>query len=79
MYKRQVAGPCGGCQLQAMSYESQLEFKRRKIENHLKRIGGFSDITVPPVIGMEAVSYTHLDVYKRQRSLHWEASVFTSV
>ena len=48
-----VAGPCGGCQLQAMSYESQLEFKRRKIESHLKRIGGFSDITVPPVIGME--------------------------
>ena len=35
-----VARQCGGCQLQAMSYEEQLKFK--------------------------AVSYTHLDVYKRQ-------------
>ena len=46
------AGPCGGCQLQAMSYPAQLAFKRRKVENHIRRIGGFS-MEVCPVIGME--------------------------
>lgn len=32
---------CGGCQLQAMSYEKQLEFKHNKVRNNLIRIGGF--------------------------------------
>ena len=35
------AGPCGGCQLQALSYEKQLEFKMRKVKDVLERIGGF--------------------------------------
>lgn len=48
-----AAGPCGGCQLQSMTYEAQLAFKRKKVEDHLRRIGGFADITVEPVIGME--------------------------
>ena len=49
------ARPCGGCQLQALSYEKQLEYKARKIRNNLKRIGGFSDTEIPmePVIGMK--------------------------
>ena len=50
-----AAGPCGGCQLQAMDYESQLAFKRKKVEGHLQRIGGF-DVTgglVRPVLGMD--------------------------
>jgi 23S rRNA (uracil1939-C5)-methyltransferase len=44
---------CGGCQIQALSYEKQLEFKQRKVENNLKRIGGFSDIPMEPIVGME--------------------------
>ena len=28
---------CGGCQLQALSYEKQLDFKENKIRNHLIR------------------------------------------
>ena len=32
---------CGGCQLQAMSYERQLQFKEDKVRNNLIRIGGF--------------------------------------
>lgn len=32
---------CGGCQLQALSYEAQLEFKRKKVEACFERIGGF--------------------------------------
>lgn len=35
------AGPCGGCQLQTLSYEKQLEFKMRKVKDVLERIGGF--------------------------------------
>lgn len=48
-----AAAPCGGCQLQAMSYEAQLKFKENKVKNHLERIGGFTDAQVRSVIGME--------------------------
>ncbi len=47
------AGPCGGCQLQALSYEKQLEYKQNRVRNHLERIGGFSQIPMEPIIGME--------------------------
>lgn len=36
------ARQCGGCQLQAVSYEKQLAFKDRKVKNNLIRIGGFA-------------------------------------
>ncbi len=35
-----IAGRCGGCQLQHMTYEAQLEFKQNKVLNDLVRIGG---------------------------------------
>lgn len=48
---------CGGCQIQAMSYERQLIFKQDKVKNNLLRIGGFSKDKVQevmePIIGME--------------------------
>ncbi|MCI8327043.1 MAG: 23S rRNA (uracil(1939)-C(5))-methyltransferase RlmD [Lachnospiraceae bacterium] len=48
---------CGGCQIQALSYEKQLEYKERKVRNNLKRIGGFSETLLEritePIIGME--------------------------
>ncbi len=48
---------CGGCQLQALAYDKQLEFKRRKVKNNLVRIGGFPEALVEslmePVLGME--------------------------
>ena len=47
------ARQCGGCQLQAMNYEAQLDFKAKKIQNHLIRIGGLKDIEKPEVMGME--------------------------
>lgn len=31
---------CGGCQLRHMSYEEELEFKRKRVEEALRRIGG---------------------------------------
>ena len=48
-----VARACGGCQLQAMSYESQLKFKENKVYNNLRRIGGFTDIPFLPIMGMD--------------------------
>lgn len=47
------ARQCGGCQIQALSYEKQLEFKKNKVCNNLKRIGGFTEIPLDEVIGME--------------------------
>lgn len=47
-----VAAPCGGCQLQAMSYEAQLRFKTDKVKNHLTRIGHLPDVEVSPTLGM---------------------------
>lgn len=44
---------CGGCQIQALDYKQQLLFKENKVRNNLKRIGGFHDLTIRPVIGME--------------------------
>ena len=44
---------CGGCQIQALSYEKQLEFKERKVCNNLERIGGFTEIPMEPIVGME--------------------------
>ncbi|MCI8682522.1 MAG: 23S rRNA (uracil(1939)-C(5))-methyltransferase RlmD [Lachnospiraceae bacterium] len=32
---------CGGCQIQALDYGKQLEFKENKVKNNLTRIGGF--------------------------------------
>lgn len=38
-----VSRPCGGCQLQSMSYEAQLRFKEEKLRNHLLRLGGLTE------------------------------------
>ena len=59
--KCQFARKCGGCQVQEMSYEKQLEFKNRKIEGNLERIGGFStellEEVMEPIIGMDEPFY----------------------
>ena len=46
------ARQCGGCQLQAVSYEEQKVFKEKKLRGHLERIGGFHDLPMEPLIGM---------------------------
>ncbi len=48
---------CGGCQIQAIDYAKQLQFKENKVKNHLIRIGGFSEEilknVMEPIVGME--------------------------
>lgn len=53
------ARQCGGCQIQALSYEKQLEYKNNKIRNNLIRIGGFSkeELHMEPIIGMDVPFY----------------------
>ena len=47
------ARQCGGCQLQAVSYEEQKAFKEKKLRGHLERIGGFKELPMEPLIGMD--------------------------
>ena len=51
--KCEFARQCGGCQLQALSYDQQLVCKTNKVKGHLERIGGFTDIPMEPIIGMD--------------------------
>ncbi|MDD6570788.1 MAG: 23S rRNA (uracil(1939)-C(5))-methyltransferase RlmD, partial [Thermoflexaceae bacterium] len=50
-----IARQCGGCQIQEMSYESQLRFKEKMVCGNLKRLGGILPGTyeMAPIIGME--------------------------
>ena len=55
--KCSVARQCGGCQIQELSYEKQLEFKEKKVRGNLERIGGFSseflDSVMEEICGMD--------------------------
>ncbi|SET41213.1 23S rRNA (uracil(1939)-C(5))-methyltransferase RlmD [[Clostridium] polysaccharolyticum] len=52
-----VARQCGGCQIQHVSYQAQLEYKKNKIANCLIRLGKFPEEQIEaimePVMGME--------------------------
>ncbi|OZM56866.1 23S rRNA (uracil(1939)-C(5))-methyltransferase RlmD [Lottiidibacillus patelloidae] len=43
---------CGGCQLQHLSYEGQLEAKYNQVESVLQRIGHLDNVKIHPVLGM---------------------------
>lgn len=52
-----VARQCGGCQIQAMAYESQLAFKNQKVKNNLMRLGNVPEELLneimEPICGMD--------------------------
>lgn len=48
-----VVKRCGGCQLQHMSYESQLQYKTKQVKDAIERLGGLKDVTVHDTIGMD--------------------------
>ncbi|SKA98420.1 23S rRNA m(5)U-1939 methyltransferase [Caloramator quimbayensis] len=47
IYKR-----CGGCQIQHMSYEAQLKFKKQRVIDSIERIGKIKDVIIHDTIGM---------------------------
>ncbi len=49
-----LARPCGGCQIQEMSYEAQLAFKEKKVKDNLERIGGLEGVQLDPILGMDS-------------------------
>jgi 23S rRNA (uracil1939-C5)-methyltransferase len=44
---------CGGCQLQQMDYDQQLQFKTNQVDQALRRIGKLEAYQLRPIIGME--------------------------
>ncbi len=52
-----VAASCGGCQLQHVVYDKQLAYKENKVCSCLTRIGGFTEIPMEPICGMEEPYY----------------------
>ena len=48
---------CGGCQLQHADYELQLDFKRKIVENSLKKIGGIEFEVSPTVPSAKQYGY----------------------
>lgn len=54
IYKR-----CGGCSLQHLSYEKQLEFKRDRVKDCLSKIGRINDVTILDTLGMKENPYRY--------------------
>lgn len=50
-------GVCGGCKWQNLSYEAQLKFKQDEVENNLKRIGKFENLSITPILGSKEQYY----------------------
>lgn len=50
---------CGGCKLQHMDYETQLDFKWERVKDCIKKIGGLSEELVEYPIGMEENPYQY--------------------
>lgn len=44
---------CGGCQLQHMSYDMQLEMKQSQVKQAMQKIARIDDAVVHPTLGME--------------------------
>jgi 23S rRNA (uracil1939-C5)-methyltransferase len=49
----EVFDNCGGCSLQHISYDYQLDYKTGKVRDEVERISGIKDIRVNEIIGME--------------------------
>ncbi len=52
-----VFGKCGGCSMQSVSYNAQLEYKKNKVLEALRRIGGFKDAEINSVTGSDPCYY----------------------
>lgn len=66
------ARQCGGCQIQSLSYEKQLQFKQEKVFNNLKRLGNIPEEllqqVMEPIIGMQPTDWGEAEVPIRYRN-----------
>ncbi|MBT5077810.1 MAG: class I SAM-dependent RNA methyltransferase, partial [Candidatus Marinimicrobia bacterium] len=46
---------CGGCTFQNLDYVEQLAAKEVQVKDTFRRIGGFKDVTVEPILGCEEI------------------------
>ncbi len=46
---------CGGCRFQDLAYEAQLEQKQAQVADALRRLGGFAEPPLEPIVGAEDV------------------------
>ncbi len=45
-----VSRQCGGCQIQPLRYDKQLEWKNKKVKGQLQRLGGFSEELIEEIM-----------------------------
>ena len=48
-----VFAQCGGCTLWHLSYSAQLQQKQQWVQDALSRLGGFANVPMQPIVGME--------------------------
>lgn len=47
-------GVCGGCSMQFLNYEDQLEWKEKMVADSLRQLGGFANVNLMPIIGCDS-------------------------
>lgn len=50
-------GICGGCKWQHLSYEAQLKFKQKQVEDALRRLAKVTLPDIEPILGSEKTAY----------------------
>ena len=45
---------CGGCNIMHMTYKGQLHFKEQMVKDTLKKLGGFDNLIIEPIEGMNS-------------------------
>ena len=48
---------CGGCDLMHIEYKAQLQYKKNKVVETVKRIGGIEEVNVDEIVGMDNPYY----------------------
>ena len=48
-------GVCGGCKIQNLSYEEQLNEKAQQVEDAFHRLGGFNDFKMDNIVGADPI------------------------